>query len=70
MVMNRKQAELYAYLLFGLWLGLKLLTFIITPLLALLRWPLHIIFIAAAAMYAHYLYLDAQKKKQKTKASV
>ena len=63
--MNRKQAELYAYLLFALWLGLKLLTFIITPLLAVLRWPLHIIFIAACILYAQFLYLDALKKKNR-----
>lgn len=67
--MSRKQAEIYAYMLSGIWMILKLLTFIITPLLNPLRWVLHILLPAACCFFALSLYLAPKSRKSKQRRS-
>ena len=50
----------------GMWLVLKLLTFVFTPLPNILRWPLHLLFLASCALWIYFLYLHSlyQAKKR------
>ena len=67
--MSRKQAEIYAYILSGIWMILKLLTFIITPLLNPLRWVLHILLLAACFFFGLSLYLAPKSRTSKKRHS-
>ena len=56
--MTRTQAEQTACILTGIWMIFKLLTFIITPLLNMMRWPLRLILLAAVCFWIYFIYLD------------
>lgn len=64
--MKRSQAETYACIALGMWLVLKLLTFVFTPLLNILRCPLHLLFLASCGLWLYFLYLHSlyQAKKR------
>ncbi len=57
-IMKRSQAEETACILTGIWMALKLLTFIITPLLNMMRWPLRLILLAALCFWLYFIFLD------------
>lgn len=63
--MSRRQAEIYAYILSGIWMIMKLLTFIITSLLNPLRWVLHILLFAACVFFVLSLFLPRKSKAYK-----
>jgi hypothetical protein len=63
--MRPSQIEKYAVLLTGIWAVLKILTFLIPPLLRWSRIPLHILFLFAACFCLLSIFAEREKKRRK-----